>query len=66
MNDEFGKKNNKIKRGYKRRMGESCVFFFILHYMNKNIITIFDEERKKFEEELSKQSNQRVLLNWIN
>ncbi len=30
MNDEFGKKNNKIKRGYKRRMGESCVFF-ILH-----------------------------------
>ena len=45
-------------------MGESCVFF--LFYMNKNIITIFDEERKKFEEELSKQSNQRVLLNWIN
>jgi len=61
MNDEFGEKNNKIKRGYKRKL---CVFF--LFYMNKNIITIFDEERKKFEEELSKQSNQRVLLNWIN
>jgi hypothetical protein len=43
----------------KRDIRREKVFFF---YINKNFITIFDEERKKFEEELSKQSKSLIKL----